>query len=125
MSTASRANMKWTKAEEALLESMWGAFSIEDIAKRLCRSTSSILRKSTRMGLGSRARGTVSLTELAKRAGCCKGTIHKLFRRLNMRPNRLPLRINKCSVGGKNRRILIDFFDAERVLTEYEKLLNS
>lgn len=105
----------WTEREDDLLRWNWGQVSRERLEEILGHSWAAINWRAVRLGLGSLARGTLTLTEIAERTGYSRRSLQLYAERLGISLRK----IRSCLPRGertKPRRYAIDTSEAERLI---------
>ena len=120
--TAERHRRRWTPEEDQELMWSWGQIGASALARRLKRSNAAVIwRGYAVLGLGSVARGTWSIGQIAARAGYDQSVVKRALVALGMGLTRCrPMSQVESKPGHSTRakpfRYAIDEDDALRVL---------
>ena len=109
----SNPKRRWTEEEERKLPFLW-SLGLPGAARALGRSLHSVQFHATRMGLGSPARGALSLDQAAEYTGYYPRSLMRAAHALGMRLRRCPAR-DARDLDRRRARFAIDEEQAERL----------
>jgi hypothetical protein len=83
---------RWSKEDDNILTFNWGVYNVSTVAKMLDRSNYSIIYRAKVLKLGNIKSRYTNLSELEEITGYGSSTIHRIMKKINMKPPLLPSR---------------------------------